>query len=386
MPGALRLGMPLVSGIEFRWLSLVTTHTPTVARCRSSAFSWDTEATQTSLDVASEKTTSGEGHMSGELDPSRFPDLGEVLSRTDRGIPAAYGIPGQPACQIRIFPDDRVLEVLVLGAGPAGDLQGLRNVKGCRRDLDEGQWYGVQVEWTHSALEPYLFACGIADRVQVLQETLATAVDVLLVGMRDLLRRQTALSRDKEVGLLGELIVLLNLIEQIGTEEALAAWLGASGEEHDFSFPTVDLEVKTTTSETRSHWISSLTQLVPKLNRDLHLASILVTASNADVARSLGDVAGEVLTLAPGRGATILERLQAVGYRHEDRDLYPTRWELRSEIREFLVDETFPRITPAQLDAVGMSPAEIPEVSYRVKLDGRVPVTNPIVPADNVGA
>jgi hypothetical protein len=323
--------------------------------------------------------------MAGKLDPSRFPDLGEVLTLTERGIPAAYGVPGTPECQIRIFPNEQELEILVRGGEPVGDLQGLRNLGAVKHELDGVDWHGVRFQWTHSALEPFLFACGVADRVQVLHESLPTAVDVMLVGMRDLLRRRTVLSREKEVGLLGELLVLRQLIGQLGCEPALAAWLGAVGEEHDFSLPEVDLEVKTTTSESRCHWITTLTQLVPKPGRSLRLVSIQVTASNADTASTLGDVASDVLANSPGHTARVHERFQSVGYRHEDHDLYPRHWELRTAILEFLVDDDFPRITSSQLSAAGVSLTEIPEVSYRVNLEGREPVSDPILLAASPG-
>jgi hypothetical protein len=76
------------------------------------------------------------------------------------------------------------------------------------------------------------------------------------------------------------------------------------------------------------------------------------------------------LRLAHGRGNDIMARLQSVGYFLEDRDLYRASWALRSEPAEYEVRADFPRLTPVEMNRLGLANGAIEEVSYRLNLEG----------------
>ena len=234
--------------------------------------------------------------------------------------------------------------------------------------LDDQSWRSLSIEWVSAPVEAYLFACAVTDRVQLSGETLAMASDVVLRGMRDLLRREDSLSRDEEVGLAGELVVLVSLMKQSGASSALESWLGVYGEEHDFCLGSIDLEVKSTTSEERIHWITSATQLLPLPGRSLRLVSVQLSPKNGTSALTLPELAELAIETAEGRGSDVEDRLELVGYRRSDQDLYRTSWALRSSVLEYLVDEEFPRLTSVELAKIGPSTSLISEVSYRVHL------------------
>src|SRR5207302_797447 len=103
------------------------------------------------------------------------------------------------------------------------------------------------------------------------------ALDETLAIWSRVLARRSRMSRDHEVGLYGELLLVRALMTAWTVGEAVASWRGPAAEEHDFGLPQFDVEVKTTTSERRRHWITSLTQLMPTRSRPLWLISIQVT-------------------------------------------------------------------------------------------------------------
>ena len=98
----------------------------------------------------------------------------------------------------------------------------------------------------------------IADRIQIEQHDFARAVTDTLADFREPLEGAAALPADREVGLFGELTVLDCLLSAAGGARAVAAWRGPNSDEHDFDLGKGDLEVKSTTSERRVHWIGSI--------------------------------------------------------------------------------------------------------------------------------
>jgi hypothetical protein len=314
-----------------------------------------------------------------QMDSDRHPSASEIQRQVDNDLPVSFGVPGTPDCQIRILPADRLVEILVADDESDPDVKGLRSLRLSATNLDGKTWRSLSIEWVSTPVEAYLFACAVTDRVQLSGESLAMATDVVLRGMKDLLRREDSLSRDAEVGLAGELVVLISLMTQSGVNAALDSWLGVYGEEHDFSVPSADLEVKTTTSEERTHWIASATQLLPAPGRPLRLVSIQLTPKNGPSALTLAELARLAMERAEGRGSEVESRLESVGYRRSDQDLYRTSWALRSSVFEYLVDDSFPRLTSVELAKIGPLATLISEVSYRVHLESLQPCTETIV-------
>lgn len=308
--------------------------------------------------------------MSSETLGDRHPAAAEIQKQVDGGLPVALGVPGIPECQIRVFPTDRVVEILVRGDLTKPSVDKLARLRSSTRTLEGDEWGSLTIEWAQSPIEAYLFACAVTDRVQLQRDPLATAVDIVLREMRDIFRLQDALPREAEIGLFGELIVLLSLPSNRSLSALIDAWQGAQSEEHDFTLSDVDLEVKTTSAEERTHVISSLWQLEPVPGRQLRLVSIQVTPKTGQSSLTLPELVEIVLTRAGSRGSDLVEKLERVGYLIQDQDLYRTAWALRDSILEFVVDASFPKLTPSELQTLTVGANFISDVRYRIKLSG----------------
>lgn len=289
------------------------------------------------------------------------------------GVPVALPVAGAPATLIFIEP--RVPELgLRIEIGAEGDAPdtGLRNIFARIAFRDGRRYFEVVVTAPELFHDAYPVLCSVADRVQLGRMSPARALRATLDGMSSLLRTPDSLSREREIGLFGELLVLGGLVDGLGVATAVEAWCGGLAEEHDFGLPALDVEVKTTTSESRMHWIESLTQMVPKVGRPLWLVSHQLTAAGAGTGSSLPGLVKVISArIGPGRHQDDFENaLTHAGWRNEHRERLTTRWTRRSASRGYLVTDTFPRLTPDDLRARGVVIDRIPEIRYRIGLDG----------------
>jgi hypothetical protein len=287
----------------------------------------------------------------------------------------SYGINGSPTCRIEARPAEKEIDVLVLNDFSIPDTTGFRNLNSLQIADGSNNWNCLRIGWSHTPIEAYAFACLTVDRVQDQGESLATAADVALAGIRDLLRKERALTREQEIGLLGELLVFEVLSNQYGASEAIDSWIGAHSEEHDFGLSSSDFEVKTTSAEHRTHWISSSMQLMALAGRELRLISIQVTPRSLGKAVTLPEIVNRIAFKVDNHSGQFWRKLEAVGYFEDDEDLYQTKWALRSDILEFEINNQFPKITPDELEKIGVNGTEVPEVRYRISLDGKSPAT-----------
>ena len=108
----------------------------------------------------------------------------------------------------------------------------------------------VQVDCLDETLNP-TFDSLLFQLIDRLFEAKKTPMQSLLEAISDwrsLLEFENRRSiREKITGIFGELHILSRLAEY-GQEGAMASWLGAVGHRHDFTSPSNDLEVKTTTN------------------------------------------------------------------------------------------------------------------------------------------
>ena len=311
--------------------------------------------------------------MTDGFDLKRHIPLSVFLRHVDEAHHVSYGVKGQPTCRIEVRPAEKFIELFVLGDLSIPDTTTLRNLHSLQVAHGAENWNCLRISWSHTPIESYTFACLVIDRILDQGESLATATAISLAGIRELLRRESALSSEQEVGLLGELFVLDSLIGQFGIGIAMDAWIGVNSEEHDFGMSDRDFEVKTTRAEHRTHWISSSTQLMAISGRELRLISIQVTPRSLGSALTLPDLVERIETKIGDRSAQYWRKLEAVGYLKEDKELYQTKWALRTDIKEFEINSEFPKITPNELEKIGVNGTEVPEVRYRISLDGKTP-------------
>ncbi|MFI6041394.1 PD-(D/E)XK motif protein [Nocardia sp. NPDC051321] len=213
--------------------------------------------------------------------------------------------------------------------------------------------------------------CSMADRIQIEKMTVTAALRITLENLNALLREVPTMTVEREIALVGELLTVRGILAIFGRSVAANSWRGGAAE-HDFGFPELDVEVKTTSTERRMHWISSLTQLVPTTNRPLWLVSHQLTEAGPDSGARLPELIRDSRA-AIGEGAPreALERgLRYAGWADRFADECLTRWVRRGRSLAWPVTGNFPRLVPEMIVASGGDLARLPDVRYRIDLTG----------------
>ncbi|MBM0274512.1 PD-(D/E)XK motif protein [Micromonospora tarensis] len=254
----------------------------------------------------------------------------------------------------------------------------LENVSAAAGHGTEGQYLEIRVTDPQLFSDAYPVLCAIADRIQVQGMGFTSAVSDTLNVLGQLLQPRRALPRERELGLCGELLTFIGLCRHVGAAKALAAWRGPTAAEHDFGIDGFDVEAKTTAAERRTHWVGSLTQLTGTGHRPLFLASHQLTEAGPDDGWRLGElVAVARREVAPtGLRQDLDRRLTSAGWIDPFTDMCRTRWRRRFPSTAYLVDQTFPRLTPNMLTDIGVNSARMTDVRYRIDLTG-LPAASP---------
>ena len=219
----------------------------------------------------------------------------------------------------------------------------------------------------------YLFAVSVADGILQDGKTPLDAITFELQSLAALLDSKPLMGLERQVGLLGELLVLERLLRQRGAE-GLSSWIGPRGEPHDFRMKKLELEVKTTTGTRRIHTIHGTQQLIPTPGHLLHIVSVLLAPPGSEEGFSLATQINMIRALIPagcherGEFETLLE---ACDYRSLDHDLYSRRFALRRPLAVAQIDDRFPTLTTASLiGSLGERAARIEAVQYDVNIEG----------------
>jgi Putative PD-(D/E)XK family member, (DUF4420) len=173
------------------------------------------------------------------------------------------------------------------------------------------------------------------------------------------------LSRDEQVGLIGELWLLLEWLPRL-TVSTVTAWQGPLRGRHDFVTDTMSVEVKTTRAATGPvvHRIAGLDQLDEPGTGTLYLLSLRAVPDPLGT-ESLDALLTRARNAAAAVGATcaaLLDgRLRALGVTHADEGRYTEP--LRVALQElYQVGPEFPRLVPASFPT-GL-PAGVVDVAY----------------------
>jgi hypothetical protein len=225
-------------------------------------------------------------------------------------------------------------------------------------------------------IDGHAMLCAMADRIQLEGLDPMRAVAETLQQWREVLAARKRSSTEQEVGLVGELLVL-EALQTIAGASALEAWRGAANEEHDFGLDQMDVEVKTTSTERRTHWISSATQLQRTQDRPLTLVSIQITRGGKS-GRTLPAIIGDLRKSLDRESFNT--KLSRLGWDDDLSDLYPERWIVRTEPAAFAVDDAFPAITPSILATTVADAGLVTDLRYRLDLTDRNP--SPLNEAD----
>lgn len=288
------------------------------------------------------------------------------------GGDAVIPVQGSPSSFIFIYPAKPEIGLRIeISADIDAPETGLRNIISRIATRNGIRYFEVVVTASTLFRDAYPVLCSMADRVQIGGMSPAEAMRATLEKMSSLLRVPETMSREREVGLFGELLVVGGLVHAQGAKDAVQAWRGSQAEEHDFGLAELDIEVKTTTSEHRTHWIESLTQLMPTQGRPLWLVSHQITNAGS-AGHTLAELVDAVrATIESSAAASKFEAaLQGSGWSDEHRDRLVSRWTRRTDSAAYLVEDSFPQLTPGSLRPSAAALNRILDVRYRINLDG----------------
>lgn len=306
--------------------------------------------------------------MTNSPDDARHLTFTTLDELWNNGAPMVLPIQGEPACRLQLDPKNSLIALVTLYETPEPDVAKLKNVGFNAVSAGEDELAELTVRVEGSVHGAYGLLATIADELQIEKMPLAAAVAAGVSRHRNVFASRGAMTTEKEIGLLGELLFLEFLIHQIGAGPAISAWQGPLSEEHDFTFDSVHVEVKSTSSERRRHIINGLDQLVPLRGVPLSLLSIQFTRTAPAGGRTLPQVVAYVRKIAGGHQVAVDAMLSSFGWLDEDADLYPTFWALRSQPRAYDVKGDFPAMTPDLVGPVVPNFSLLSEVSYRVDL------------------
>jgi hypothetical protein len=172
------------------------------------------------------------------------------------------------------------------------------------------------------------------------------------------------MSRNEQLGLYGELIVLREFVlANTSAPIAITAWKGYERAAHDFQLTNGSLEVKTTGSDSpHSFHVSNLTQLDSSQDNPLYLSYVETEVSSGGD-QSLPELVESIrINLDPGSAIKFDEGLIEAGYIDIHTEKYQeNKYSLR-RIRFFEISEDFPKIRHSVI------PDGVENVRYEVAL------------------
>ncbi len=295
------------------------------------------------------------------------------------GPATAFRIPGVPEVRLVFFPgaEGGVALRVVWDGAATPDLSEYEHLSASVVRAGDQAWAELMIDDPDVFRRALPVVWRIADRIQQEQAGFAEAVVVTLADFQELLEAASGLPPDREVGLFGELMVVDCLISTLGGTQAVAVWRGPASEEHDFDLGIGDLEVKSTLSEGRVHWIGSLSQLDPMPGRRLWLLSIQLTTGLAEAA-TIADLISKLRSRLAGADlGTFDKKLYGAGWRERYRATARRRFRLRSTPSLLPIDEGFPALTRDRLAAAGAPLARLREIAYSIDVTGLTAEAHP---------
>lgn len=182
---------------------------------------------------------------------------------------------------------------------------------------------------------------------------------------------KSILSIDKEIGLIGELLFLIMLIQEFGNS-AVHFWNGPTGG-IDFIIADKNTEVKTTLKNSHTHTINGIDQLMVIEGDELFLASIKLraTTKNDTKALSLSSTYEKILDYLnddPVITDQFNLKIKELGISAEVIGIHNFRKYTETDIRIFHINDEFPKITSDYFKRPLSS--RISKVRYDIDMDG----------------
>lgn len=214
---------------------------------------------------------------------------------------------------------------------------------------------------------------AIRDRLSSGPTTAAGALAHALGEYRQLLATGKTLSPERILGLFGELWTLRELIAGNGPA-SVKSWLGPRPLIHDFRYDSIELEVKTTMANARSHHINGAAQLMPSIGCDLYMISIQAQETGPGGGSSVPELVDEIaagLAAHPPHRTDFEDRLKSMDYLEEHAPYYNARFILRTIPVAIRIDSSFPKITIDHINSISPEFAtRISAVEYTLDVTG----------------
>jgi hypothetical protein len=299
------------------------------------------------------------------------PDTLEKYFRS--GTVTSHVVSESPDIIIRIDGAGQKISLLTPHTGMVLDTAALKRVSIGLETREAREWARITVDARSMYTEAYGLMLSV---VQAMQggATFPAATSAAITNMKALLATKPRISEEKQIGLVGELLLFRTLLDTYDEYTVIDWWLGPLAEERDYAFPAFDAEVKTTIGESRTHVIHGAGQLEPSPGRSLWLVSIQMTRAGGDpnglALPGLIQEIRERLTLSRDR---FLTYLASEGWEDGDAAMYPTAYVPRTTPAAYLVDDDFPAVTPSRLHAVVPHSDLVSAVTYRVDVSSRTP-------------
>jgi hypothetical protein len=309
------------------------------------------------------------------MNPRRHLLLETIQRIAASGVSQAIGLPGEPALLFQVKSRFEGLFLIGPSLGNCDCLAKMYENLSISK-IDHGGDEMLRIGTADpSYFEPILpLLCEIADVTQLDGVPFATAIKETLEQWSSMLAKSKVLTPEAERGLLGELWALDRLVSIAGPM-GLDSWQGPSGELHDFALGNRLLEVKTTLNRSRIHRISDLRQLSPSAGAQLYLLSLQIRQDGDPASTTLPqaiDTISTRLQCDPERAGRFRNLLASTGYDEGLRELYTTRYRLRTKPALIAVADGVPAITTPALEAMmgAESVARILDLQYSINLDG----------------
>jgi hypothetical protein len=272
-----------------------------------------------------------------------------------RGVPGTFPVKGHSGIFFIVGPRATSLALHVPCNGAvATEPSPYQELKITDRRVDGRQVVELATA-TNSLFEAfYLLATAICDLIEDQHVDPVAAIQRALATFGELLRKRSLMSESAQLGLFGELGLLIAFLDTLGAG-AFSSWLGPMGERHDFRIGAFEIEVKTTMLATRQHTIHGLSQLAPSPERELFLLSLQYERAGFASGASLPDRINAVrkrLSNVPDRASAFDRHLEKCGYKNEDEAFYSGTLQLRTPPCLVPVDAHCPKITEHEMALV----------------------------------
>ncbi|BBI21795.1 hypothetical protein EKJ_26420 [Qipengyuania flava] len=311
-------------------------------------------------------------------------DWSQVAADLTGSGPMTYQL--DPGSQLLLSMDPRegrmVLDVLLHPNDPIPELTKYKFVSVQKHTHGGKQFLRLVTDDKGLFVEFFNFSKTVADNVV---NGGATAYAALLdtIGSFNRLFSSTGLiAEESRVGLIGELWVLRQLIDEIG-KDAVKFWMGPNRDAHDFRFDSAELEVKTTRSAGREHKISRIDQLQESPGKKLFLLSIQLVETPNDKSLAVTTLVSIIRGHLGDQSLlqTFNEKLAKwLPKEIEDGvDEGSPLYQLRSEPALMEVNDSFPRLIPKSLELLSayQKDGRITGLEYSIDVTGMgIPVSD----------